>query len=356
MPSNLLDQPQRFSKLDPDGMLQKTMDFPKQCQDARQGVKTRPPRLKVRSLRNILVSGLGGSAIGGDVLRSLVWKKSKAAVSVNRHYQLPGFASRDTLVVCSSYSGNTEETLSAFRQAKARKCPILVVSSGGRLLEEARRGKFPSCRLPGGLPPRAAFGYSFITLLTAGESLGLLPSFEKDFGEAISILLRQAEQYGPLAPSSRNAAKRLAFFLNGRLPVIYAGQDHLDSVGMRWKTQINENAKRVALFNIVPEMNHNEVLGFTRAEALTRNMAVVLLRHPQGDHPQIQRRFDILAGILRSKTAGVREVKAEGKSLLAQMLSTVYLGDFMSVYLAYLRGMDPTPIEIIDRFKSQLTR
>ena len=112
----------------------------------------------------------------------------------------------------------------------------------------------------------------------------------------------------------------------------------------------------MALFNIVPEMNHNEVLGFTRKEALTRNMAVVLLRHLQGDHPQIQKRFDILRGILEAQTAGVREVRTEGKSLLAQILSAIYLGDFMSVYLAYLRGVDPTPIEIIDRFKSRLGR
>jgi glucose/mannose-6-phosphate isomerase len=356
MPTNLLDKPEQFSKLDPSGMLQKAMDVPWQFQDARGRVKADPPRINPKGIRTVLLAGMGGSAIGGDVLRTLFWKKAKVQFVVNRHYDLPGWVSQDTLVVGSSYSGDTEETLSVFKAALARKCKVLAVSSGGKLMGEARKRKIAHCEIPGGLPPRAAFGYSFITLMTALESLGLLPSMEKDFHESLEILLRQGEQYGPLAPTAKNPAKQLARFLFGKLPVIYAGQDHLESVGLRWKTQINENAKQAAFFNVVPEMNHNEVLGYSYPEPLTKKMAVILLRHPQGDHPQIKRRFDILRGILKLKTAGVREVQAQGKSLLAQMLSVIYLADFVSVYLAYLRNIDPTPIDLIDQFKKKLSR
>jgi glucose/mannose-6-phosphate isomerase len=138
------------------------------------------------------------------------------------------------------------------------------------------------------------------------------------------------------------------------LPVVYAGQDHFDAVGLRWKGQMNENAKQAVLFNVLPEMNHNEILGYSRSDRLTKQMAAVLLRHPKGDHPQTVRRFDILAKVLKARTAGVREVQPHGKCLLAQMLSTLYLGDFTSVYLAFLKGLDPTPMRLIDEFKRKL--
>ena len=356
MTPHILDEPQKLGKLDPDGMLQKVLDLPFHAQDARYRVLNHPPRLNPKGIRNVVLSGLGGSAIGGDILRTLVWKTASFSMTVNRHYTLPGWVSKDTLVVCSSYSGNTEETLSVFQQAKSRKVPILVLSSGGKLLAWARQSKLPYCEVPRGLPPRAAFGYSFFTLLTALECLKLLPSFEGDFQETLGLLMHLSRDYGLLSPLKRNPAKQAAFFLKDRLPVIYAGQDHMDSVGMRWKCQFNENSKQVALLNVIPEMNHNEVLGFTYPEPLTKKMAVVLLRHPQEDHPQIRRRFDILKGILNSKTGGVLEAKAQGGSILAQMMSAIFLGDFASVYLAYLKGIDPTPIRLIDEFKQRLGR
>jgi len=353
--SSLLDDP-GMTRLDPSGMLQMILDVPYHCQDARYRVLNAPPKMNTKGIQGVLVSGLGGSAIGGDVLRTLIWKSAPVSLAVNRHYELPGWVGKSSLVVCSSYSGNTEETLSVFRQACARGAKVLVVSSGGELLALAKRKKLAYCQVPGGLPPRAAFGYSFITLLTAFESLGLLPSFEEDFQETLSLLTTLAQRYGGMAPTAKNPAKQLAAFLHGKLPVVYAGADHLDSVAIRWKCQFNENSKQVALAGIVPEMNHNEVLGFSSPEPLSKKMACVLLRHPKGDHPQIARRFDILKGILKARTAGVREVSAEGRSLLAQMMSVIYLGDFVSLYLAYLKGVDPTPIALIDSFKAKLGR
>ena len=349
-----LDDTMKLEKLDPERMLQLVMDLPFHLQDARSRVWEAPLKLNTKKIKSVVLSGLGGSAIGGDILRTLVWKKAFFPFFVNRHYELPGWVSKETLVVCSSYSGGTEETLSVFKKAAAKKLPLLVITSGGALLKEARNKKVPFLQIPGGLPPRAAFGYAFATLLTALERLELLPSYEEDFQEALSLLVGLSHKYGVLSPSSRNPAKQLAAFWRDRLPVFYAGADHLDSVAMRWKCQLNENSKQLALIGTVPEMNHNEVLGFTYPGKSLKNLAVVLLRHPQGDHPQIQRRFNILKIILKPKTAGVREVFAEGKSTLAQMLSVLYLGDFASVYLAYLKGIDPTPIGLIDQFKKSL--
>ncbi len=190
--------------------------------------------------------------------------------------------------------------------------------------------------------------------MTAMESLGLMASQEKAFIETVEWMNRLAAGYGPYSRMANNPAKKLARFLHGKLPVVYAGQDHMESVGLRWKCQINENAKRICLNSVIPEMNHNEVLGYSFHEPLTKGSAVVLLRQPKGDHPQIARRFDILEGILKKRTAGVIGVEPQGKSLLCQMMTSVYLGDFVSVYLAYLRGVDPTPIGLIDQFKKSL--
>jgi glucose/mannose-6-phosphate isomerase len=354
MTPTFLDKIPKMLSLDHSGMMGLVIGLPGQCRDARRRVKAHPPRIRPEAFHSVVVSGLGGSAIGADVVRALIGKSAGFSLAVNRNYGLPAWTSKDTLVVCSSYSGNTEETLSAFEIAVRKKRPILVITSGGKLLAQARKRNLPYLELTGGLPPRAAFGYSFTTLLTALEALGLLPSFERDFTETLDLLECLAREWGPARPERHNEAKQLAAFLHGRLPVIYAGQDHFDAVGLRWKCQMNENAKQAALFNVLPEMNHNEILGFSRSDSLTRKMAVVLLRHPQGDHPQTVRRFDILDKVLKARTAGVRQVKPRGKCLLAQMLSTIFLGDFSSVYLAFLKGLDPTPIGLIDEFKKKL--
>ena len=342
--------------LDPSNMLQKILDVPFHCQDARNRVLNTPPKLNAKKIRQVLISGLGGSAIGGDIFKTLVWKKASFSVTVNRHYELPAWVGKDTLVICSSYSGGTEETLSVFKQAQARKVPILSLTSGGELLTRSQKAGLPYCVMPGGLPPRAALGYSLFTLLTALETVGLISNNEIDFEETLEVMTGLARRYNDLVAPAQNLAKRLAAFCHNRLPLIYAGQDHMDSVAYRWKCQFNENSKQVALAGVLPEMNHNEVLGFSSPEPLSKKMAVIFLRQPGEDHPQISRRFDILKGILKSKTAGVQEAFAEGKSPLAQMMSLIYLGDFVSLYLAYLKKVDPTPIQLIDSFKAQLAK
>jgi glucose/mannose-6-phosphate isomerase len=220
-------------------------------------------------------------------------------------------------------------------------------------MDEATQRGLPFCRMAGGLPPRAAFGTAFGTLITALEAVNVLPDLSHDYREAVGVLDRLAVEWGPGHTSSRNDAKRLALFLHKRLPVIYAGADLLENVAVRWRCQINENAKEAALSAVVPEMNHNEILAYSAATTETRRLAVVSLRD-ESDHPQVKRRFDLLRELLTGRAAGVREARAHGGSALSRVLSLVMMGDYVSVYLAYLKGVDPTPIPFIDLLKKRL--
>jgi glucose/mannose-6-phosphate isomerase len=354
MSSSLLDDPKTIARLDPNGMIRSVESLPKQLASSRDAVMALPPKLALAGVKNVVVTGVGASAIAGDILRSITWKSSPRPISVNRFYELPGYVNKDTLVVCSSYSGNTEETLAALQHALKLKSKVLVITSGGKLLEEATTRHIPFCCIPGGIPPRAAFGSLFGALLTALEIGKILPDQSSPYREAVGVLDRMVATWGPTQGASRNDAKRLAVFLQRRFPVVYGGQDLLESVAYRWRCQINENSKEAALSSVVPEMNHNEILAYSAATHETRRLAVVFLRD-EADHPQVQKRFDLMRDLLTGRAAGVREAKAHGGSPLARALTLVLLGDFVSVYLAYLKGVDPTPIPFIDLLKKRIS-
>ena len=356
MSTSTLDDPKVSARIDPGGMIRHVTALPRQLAEAREAVRSAPPRLPASAkVREVVVTGLGGSAISGDILKSVFWKSSPIPLSVNRFYELPGHVGPGSLVVCASYSGNTEETLSAFHQSLKRKAHVLVLSSGGKLMEEAAQRGLPFCRMAGGLPPRAAFGTAFGTLLTALEALKLAPDLSHDYREAVGVLERLSGEWGSAHTSSRNDAKRLALFIHKRLPVIYAGADLLEAVAYRWRCQINENAKEAALSAVIPEMNHNEILAYSAATTETRRLAVISLRD-ESDHPQVKRRFELIRELLTGRAAGVREARAHGGSTLSRVLSLVLMGDYVSVYLAYLKGVDPTPIPFIDLLKKRLSQ
>ncbi len=354
MSSSTLDDPKTIARSDPAGMIHHVISLPKQLSAARDAARAELPKLNLTGVKDVVISGLGASAIAGDVLRSLTWKSSTHPFWVNRSYDLPGHVGKDSLVVCSSYSGDTEETLSVFHQAVKRKARLLVLASGGKLAAAAVAQKAPLCRLAGGLSPRAAFGHSFGTLLTALEIGKIVPDQSAPFREAVGVLERLSAAWGPALGASRNDAKRLAVFLHRRFPVIYASTDMLEAVAFRWRCQLNENAKEAALSSAVPEMNHNEILAYSAATHETRRLAVVFLRD-EADHPQVQKRFDLTRDLLTGRAAGVREARAHGGGPLARVLSLVLLGDLVSVYLAYLKGVDPTPIPFIDLLKKRLS-
>jgi glucose/mannose-6-phosphate isomerase len=356
MKQHILDDLTKIQKLDPQNMLYLVKSVPQQCRDARNSALFQKLKLDQSQINALIVCGVGGSAISGEMIENYLRFSLKISVVVTRDYDLPAWADQKTLVVCSSHSGDTEETLCAFKQALSRKMKIVVITSGGTLLKEARKHKLPYYEMPAGVQPRTMMNYSFITLLTMLESLKLLPSAAKEIEETISLLEDLSVKYGPFNPARNNLAKQLAEFFYEKIPVIYANASCFSAAVYRWKCQFNENSKQMAWANVFSEMNHNEILAYTHHDLFVKNAAVLLIRSEKYDSARIHKRFEGFKKIVGSKTKNVKEVWVEGESLLSQTLLTIYLGDFVSVYLAFLKGLNPTPIGLIDQLKTKLKR
>jgi glucose/mannose-6-phosphate isomerase len=350
-----LDDPKTLSKLDPEGMTDLIVGLPEQIEEAYDiGMKAEVPG-EYADVGTVVISGLGGSAIGGDLLRSLTLAESRVPVFVNRDYGIPAYVGPDTLFIASSYSGNTEETLSAFELAANAGARILCISSGGELTRRAAESGIPAVRIPGGPAPRAALGYSFVPLLIVLRRLGLVKGAagDEDITETLSVMKGLREALGPGAPESVNHAKQLARKVCGRLPIIYGSEGYRAVVAQRWKGQVNENSKAAAYWNVYPELDHNEIVGWKSNPDLLGSMFVINLRD-NSESPKMRRRIEVTSEVIGRLAAGVEHVWAIGKSDLAKLFSLVYIGDFMSLYLAFLNGEDPMPVESIGYLKSRL--
>jgi len=341
-------------RIDASNMYRLLKEFPLQVEEAAGIGKSASLRLNVSGVRNIILTGLGGSAIGGDLLRGYLGSELRLPFIVNRHYALPGFVGPRTLVIVSSYSGNTEETIAAHREAIKRCAKILCITSGGTTEKIARSKRQALITIPGGYPPRAALGYSFFPLLTALSRLGFIKNKSRDVGETVRLLREKSEEYGSPDPSS-NRAFQLAEQLRNRIGVVYASVDRFDAVATRWRGQVAENAKSLMFGHVLPEMNHNELVGWKVPREQMKGMQVIFLRD-KSDHRRVQKRVDLSKQILAEYTSRITEVWSEGNSLLARVFSLVYLGDWVSFYLAILHGEDPTPVKVIDYLKEEMGR
>jgi glucose/mannose-6-phosphate isomerase len=326
--------------------------FPQQVEDAMRIGQNSSVRLSTRGIDQIVLCGLGGSAIGGDLLKSYLADELTVPFIVNRHYALPKFVGKATLVIISSYSGNTEETTAAYKEAVKRRARILCISSGGTVSRMAAKHRHPLIRIPGGLPPRAALGYSFFPLLTILGRLGLIRNKKKEMKEALELLRMKADLYGIPDPGS-NKALQLAGSLQGRIGVVYSSTERFDAVNTRWRGQMAENGKSLVFGHVLPEMNHNELVGWKALTGPMREMQVMFLRD-KNDHPRVQARMEITKKVLAEHTDRITEIWSEGTSLLARIFSLVFLGDWASYYLAILHRIDPTPVMVIDHLKNEL--
>lgn len=353
--TSVLDDAARRSALDAQNMIPLTHEFPEQCRKALDIAKQFTPPTPRMSIQNAVVTGLGGSAVGGDLLRVLVEDNGEVPLVVNRDYQMPAFVNDHTFVIAASYSGNTEETLSAFEDAQHRGALLACVTSGGELAQRAAHYGTPVAFIPKGQPPRSAMGYLFIPILMAAHKVGIIRRDPTaDLQSAITLLEQAREQWNADVPFEKNPAKQLAAKLYGKLPIIYGSQAYSTVVAFRWKTQLNENTKIHAYSNGYPEMNHNEILGWVLAKQQVPNMAVVLLRD-RVERPKIVARVETTKRLF-ARAAEVHEVFAEGGSLLARMLHAIYLGDWVSCYLALLYGVNPTDISYINLLKAVLEK
>ncbi|MCS7076872.1 MAG: bifunctional phosphoglucose/phosphomannose isomerase [Bacteroidia bacterium] len=307
--------------------------------------------LHYHKIHNVVVCGLGGSAMGADIVRKYACKMGKVPIIVNRHYNIPSFIDEHSLVILSSYSGNTEETLSAAEFALSQKAVILAISSGGRLQEFAQNNSLLHIPLPGGYPPRAALAFSTIQQLYVLRELKLIKKgFKKELEESIQLLTQVREEFRQ--PTSGPA--KLAQFLKDKIPVIYASEE-LEAVAIRMRQQINENAKQLCWHHIFPEMNHNELVGWRFPDHLTKHIAVLIL-HCSFDHIRVQARYDICKPIFKKYTQEVYDIMAQGKSMLAQVFYLIHFSDWLSYFLAKENKIEPTPVEVIDYLKSSLEK
>jgi len=318
--------------LDKENMLEVIKKFPSQCRDALELTKG----LSIPGdVKNVVILGMGGSAIGGDLLKSYM-HDSAIPVYVNRDYKVPNFVNEQSLVFAVSYSGNTEETLGAYRDAYEKRAKIVGITSGGKLAEECDK----IIKIPSGLQPRAAIGYLFFPMLGILHNTKLTRVKNEDLNELLTIL-KDADKFN-------DEGEALSKKLRDKIPIIYSSEK-LKAISFRWKTQINENAKMPAFSNVFSEMNHNEIAAY---QGMDRKFTAVLIRD-KFDNENVKKRMEICKNIMEERV-DVEEVHTKGESLLARMFSTIYLGDFVSYYMAIWNRVDPSPVDIIENLKKKL--
>lgn len=342
-----------YGARDPHGMAALIEAQPGHIEEALASGDASPWKPPVASPALLALGGMGGSAIAGELSAAAAWDRLPRPFLLVRDYHWPAWAGRDSLVVLSSNSGRTEETLSLAREAASRRIPAMAMSSGGPLAEMAAEHGWPLHRLPGGMPPRAALFHAWVPLTRLLAGLGWAEDPAAAWRESATLLRQGLADWGPDAAEPGNAAKQLARQLAGRSLQLWSGPGPLAAVAVRWRQQLNENAKVLAHSAVVPEHNHNEIVGWQVANAATRSISVLVLRDGE-DTAETTSRLDLAAEYAARQGAAVHEIRTRGGSRLARLASLVQFGDLLSLYLALLGGVDPTDIRSIDEFKRRL--
>jgi len=301
-------------------------------------------------IRNICFAGMGGSAIGADLIRAYSLKSCPHPVQVNRHYEVPNYINEETLFIACSFSGNTEETLTALSSALEKGAQVVGVTSGGTLKKQAIEHEFDYIQIPGGMPPRAALAYSFVPLFRIFQTLGFLDEPNSVLDDTYNLLRDGVSKFTDV---DDNDALALARELNESLPIIYSDALLMEPVNLRWRGQIEENSKMLVYGNLIPEMNHNEIVGWEHIAHLAGRLTVVMLKD-QDDNSRVTKRMEIVKELVMDQALSVIEISTIGNSRLERMFSLVQLADWVSMYLALLNEIDPTPIAKIDILKSKL--
>ena len=354
-----LDDLSRFKELDPQGMLVHIDGLPDQLQTAWELSLTQPfegSKPSKGSLRQIVICGMGGSAIGADLVSAAVMDTCPVPIIVHRDYGLPAFAKGpETLVICSSHSGNTEETLDAFDVAVRNDCRVLAIATGGKLSEKAREASISVWQFEHIGQPRAAVGFSFGLILGVLSRLGLVPDASEDIAGAVNAMKSQQMALVAESPVSKNPAKRLAGQLVGRWVTVF-GSGALAPVARRWKGQLNEVAKAVANFEFIPEADHNTLAGILYPPEVVPPHVISLFLRAPSDHPRNRLRLDITRKTYMLEGLNADGYTAKGDSVIAHIWTALHFGDYMAYYLAMAYGVDPTPVDALENLKVALKK
>jgi glucose/mannose-6-phosphate isomerase len=338
-----------IARVDPSGQLSDVLALPEHLRDAVWRVESAIMQ-GWDTAAGLVVAGMGGSAIGGALARAALGDHASRPIFVTRAYGLPTWTTPDTMVLCASYSGDTEETLACYESAGALGAKRIVVTTGGRLAEMAREDGVPVIPLPGGFQPRAAVAYMIVAALEVAALCGAGPRLTAEIDVAASHTEQLVAEWGPDAPED-SLAKELARGLLGSTPVI-AGAGLTTPIAYRWKTQVNENAKQPAFWHELPELDHNEIVGWEGARDVGRFAAVFL--DDSDTHPRVKERMEITERLIAANTVASFRLQTRGETAIERVISLVLLGDLVSIYLAALRGVDPGPVKVLDELKAAL--
>lgn len=331
------------------------LSFYKQIEESEGLYKSADITLNKERIQNILYLGMGGSAIAGDLMKDIFFDELTIPMTVVRGYSAPAYCSKSTLVIVSSYSGNTEETLSAAEKVAPSGAQILAVTSGGKLAEMAAKYKWSLITIPQGLPPRQALGYLFFPLY---HVLGNLELFKK-YSSRLTSLSRFVSDLAKrnVYPQAKGhvLSYRLARIIRNKVPVIYSTAPYLQTVSRRWQNQMQENGKSIAFSNVLPEMNHNEIVGWEQDTKAISEFVVIFLEN-ENPHPRIKKRIELSKKIIKKRGVKVIEVYSSGKTILEKVFSLIVLGDWVSYYLALGYKKDPNEIKNIDYLKKEMAK
>ena len=350
--ASVLDDLDKIRNIDKSGMLALCVEVSKHYREAMKLAE----KISFNNYKPemVIVAGAGGSAIGGELLKDWASDKTDVPIEVCREYSLPAYANENTLVFIVSYSGETEEALGVLLDAVRKNCMIVCISSGGQLLKFSKKLKLIHLRVPSGMAPRAALPYLFTPLPLFLERLGLISNVNVELSEAVKILEMAKDENSPNTSVSDNFSKKLASSLVETVPIVY-GFGIYRAVAQRFKQQFNENSKVPSKWEFFPELNHNEIVGWEASRGLAENFSVVFIRD-EDEPPEIRWRIEVTKELMSEKVERIFEVWSAGKSRLARMLFSVYIGDLVSVYLAVLQGVDPTPVKAITLLKEKIKR
>ena len=342
-----------YQHIDTDNMHQSIYEFSDHLVKAVEIGKSISLKNQYNDIHNVVVAGMGGSAIGGDVARLLCKNELKVPMVVSRNYTLPGWANENTLVICCSYSGNTEETLAAFEHARDKGAQIVGISTGGTLSEKMAEFELDLVTIPGGLQPRAALAFSLVPMLFLMKQTGLIGSKTLDLlPDAAAFIASIRDRYGK--QSEDNPTYSLAQRIYKTIPVIYGETDATGILAVRFKGQLSENAKMLAYCNELPEMNHNEIVGFKNNQDILNHISVIWLKDEK-DHPRTTVRQDSTREIIDDLCANHEVVLAGGDSAATRFVHLIHYGDWVSYWCAILHQTNPTPVKKIDRLKAILS-
>ena len=351
----MLDDLEIISKIDKTGMLDAIEKLPEQIKETEEIVNTAQIN-NIFKIDYIIINGMGASAISGDILQALFRDKIDIPIFVSRSYDLPKWANKNTLLFSQSYSGNTEETLSTFKHACQKKCKIIGISSGGKLQEFCKKREIPHIKIPSGYQPRAATAYTLFSSIGTLKKVGLLHNFiESEIEETIEITQEFRNKNKITIPTKDNISKQIAKKIFNTIPQIY-GWGIYTPIARRWCQQLNENSKIICRYDEVSECNHNDIIGWSMNPEMSKKFTCILFRDETDESIYMSKRLNFMKEFYEGVASNVIEIHTKGKKRLAKMMYTMYLGDYISCYLASLRKTDPTPVDAITELKKELAK